>query len=282
MEGKICIYNKFGFCKYKERCRNQHCQETCEQLSGCKSIKICSKRHPKVCRRFASAKGCRFENDECAYHHPQQSKSAVNTDLNVKVEAMEIVINKMVLKIFNLETELNKIKSTTKTPEMSTKEAVKTIEQYEEENNSKKYETLHVDSEPNSARQLDKPKREKPIIEMLFNCDQCDYKCKKGTTLNKHMHTKHIEQHCKRCKETFKTAIDLVMHVAKEHSSHATMELREQTEGNTTPVIQSDKTEELPDNTKCVVCREKFQESNTLNIHEGKCTLCSILSYGDE
>ena len=30
MEGKVCIYNKFGFCKFKDTCRNQHIMQICE------------------------------------------------------------------------------------------------------------------------------------------------------------------------------------------------------------------------------------------------------------
>ena len=30
---------KFGFCKFKFNCRNQHCNDKCEDFAECKSIK---------------------------------------------------------------------------------------------------------------------------------------------------------------------------------------------------------------------------------------------------
>ena len=72
MERKVCTYNKFGFCKFKDTCRNQHIVQICEDLS-CKEIKICQKRHPKVCKRFAAEKECRFGID-CSYKHKKSEK----------------------------------------------------------------------------------------------------------------------------------------------------------------------------------------------------------------
>ena len=45
----------------------------------------------------------------------------------------------------------------------------------------------------------------------------CEYVCKKLMTLNKHKNTKHREQKCKYCEKEFRTAMELINHVAKEH-----------------------------------------------------------------
>ena len=275
MEGKVCLYHKFGFCKYKETCRNQHHQEECEALFACKSINTCHTRHPKVCKRFSSEKGCRFESKGCAYHHPDHSKPSVNTDLKEKVEAMEDKMKEMVQKIFNLETELKEMKSIKRKTEIVIKEPEQNIDKSQEKNYIKKYEKDQGESKTKSE----------PILERMFNCDQCDYKCKKETTLKKHIHTKHTQHICKRCNGKFKTSMELVMHVATEHNGNTrneTTEPKDQTQENTSLMNQTDITEELPDITKCEMCQEKVQESSTLKLHAGKCTLCAILSYGDE
>ena len=69
MEGEVCKYYKFGYCKYGEICKGKHFIEECQDLSKCKSLKKCDKRHPKCCKRFALGL-CPFEN-KCAYKHQQ-------------------------------------------------------------------------------------------------------------------------------------------------------------------------------------------------------------------
>ena len=50
-----------------------------------------------------------------------------------------------------------------------------------------------------------------------FKCEKCDYVCKKQTTMNKHVNTKHTDQKCKICEKEFRTSIELIQNVAKEH-----------------------------------------------------------------
>ena len=54
MEGEVCMYNKFGFSKFKDTCNRQHFSQICDDLSSCKEIQSCLKRHLKVCKRFAA------------------------------------------------------------------------------------------------------------------------------------------------------------------------------------------------------------------------------------
>ena len=39
MEGEVCPYRKFGYCKYKEECKRKHLEEVCDNLSNCKISK---------------------------------------------------------------------------------------------------------------------------------------------------------------------------------------------------------------------------------------------------
>ena len=50
-----------------------------------------------------------------------------------------------------------------------------------------------------------------------FKCELFDYICKKTSTLKKHINTKHTEQKCEICKMKFKTAMEIVSHIVKEH-----------------------------------------------------------------
>ena len=67
----VCKWNKFGYCKHGEMCRESHVKEICEN-SSCK-IMCCLKRHPKQCKFFTSYKRCKF--DPCAFRHVEQTDS---------------------------------------------------------------------------------------------------------------------------------------------------------------------------------------------------------------
>ena len=59
--------------------------------------------------------------------------------------------------------------------------------------------------------------KEEEISAKYFKCDHCDYKSEKLATLKKHKNTKHTVQKCKVCNKEFKTSMELVTHIAKEH-----------------------------------------------------------------
>ena len=85
--------------------------EECEHLSACKTITSCPKRHPRVCKRFTSDRGCWFEDKDCAYHHPDHYKSSLHCELRDKIEHMTLVIKGMALKINKMEIEMKEINS---------------------------------------------------------------------------------------------------------------------------------------------------------------------------
>ena len=55
---KICLKNKFGFCKYSERCFYQHVSTVCDDYK-CDVYK-CEKRHPRICRYYRDFQRCKF------------------------------------------------------------------------------------------------------------------------------------------------------------------------------------------------------------------------------
>ena len=88
MEVEVCMFGKFGFCKFKEGCKRKHFEEICESQSKFKNIKECQKRHPKPCRRFTQGNECRFKED-CAYNHTDSIQDKEKNDLKEKVENLE-------------------------------------------------------------------------------------------------------------------------------------------------------------------------------------------------
>ena len=111
MEDEECMYDKYGFCKFKEHCQRKHYKVKYEDSAGCKGAKVCQKRHPKVCKRFNSDKGCQF-GSECAYNHTDSIKSKGPTnELQKKVEVLETIVIEMAKEVIKLEAELKDIKS---------------------------------------------------------------------------------------------------------------------------------------------------------------------------
>ena len=76
MGEKVCSNQKFGFCKFKDKCINKHLKETCQDLTACVNSKNCQKRHPKGCKRHIIKGFCRF-GAGCAYHHQEKTTTIV-------------------------------------------------------------------------------------------------------------------------------------------------------------------------------------------------------------
>ena len=225
MEGEVCQFGKFGFCKFQARgCRKKHFIEVCDSLSKCNDTKICNKRHPKLCIRVHSGTGCRF-NDECAYSHKDskevEEKNEMKETLDIlqkkvqeltskvasleadKGEQLQKVVKAMSRKVLGLESQLKEMrKGSLKDGEV--KEPVLLVV-IEEKEMGAEQNTLDINcpinkrpSENNDKKVFTStPKKEKvkkaDKREKMFSCTHCGYECKKETFLNKHMVAKHNE-----------------------------------------------------------------------------------------
>ena len=79
----ICVFNKFGYCKYSDKCRKRHINETCANKTC--EVDKCLKRHPKSCWYYQEYERCKF-GEYCNYKHiKKESNSQILKDLeNVK------------------------------------------------------------------------------------------------------------------------------------------------------------------------------------------------------
>ena len=85
----ICLFNKFGYCKFRERCRKHHINEICIQ-NTCE-ILSCSQRHPKICKFFRKYGRCKFS--PCAFKHEIElsGNDHEKTDKEVKVLSEKVL-----------------------------------------------------------------------------------------------------------------------------------------------------------------------------------------------
>ena len=155
------IQPKCFFCKFGEDCQRNHNNQICVNISNCRNNK-CFKRHPKECKNFNIDGKCRLK-ERCAYQHVKQLS---NNDI---YELVGKVLARNIKEIADLTQEVNELKT-----------KVDILEKNIEIDNSLKQDT---DKQPNDI--------EKDDAKNIFQCDECDYKCKKQLTLSKHKNTKH-------------------------------------------------------------------------------------------
>ena len=117
---KVCLFNRFGYCRYQDVCRKLHVDELCE-YSSCEFSK-CILRHPKECKWYRKYKRCKF--NPCKYSHKDEigelkvdSQKAFKKISNIEkiLEERDILENKIKefeIKIDALGKEIEKLEIT--------------------------------------------------------------------------------------------------------------------------------------------------------------------------
>ena len=82
----VCQYFKYGYCKYKTRCRMTHIEEECNDKPCSEK---CNKRHPKACFYWVKFGDCKLGRN-CAYKH---EKNRDMMKLELKIEELNKKIN---------------------------------------------------------------------------------------------------------------------------------------------------------------------------------------------
>ena len=99
----ICKYNKFGFCKFLTSCRNYHVNEKCQEIS-CEN-RTCLKRHPKICKYFELYNRCKF-GEYCAFEHRENPLLKEINKLNIKCGTLEGDLNDKLNEVFDLRKKV--------------------------------------------------------------------------------------------------------------------------------------------------------------------------------
>ena len=122
----VCSFNKYGFCRYQERCRKYHEKNLCENAKCV--VRECVLRHPKFCKYLRDYGHCKF-GEWCFFSHKLSIKN-YNID-NDEIKELNDKLNDLNNKIKTCETNImdksNEIEALEK--KLSEKD---TIEQREE------------------------------------------------------------------------------------------------------------------------------------------------------
>ena len=215
MAAPICLFNKFGYCKFGQKCRKYHINEICSEKTC--DILSCNQRHPKVCNYFRNYGRCKFS--PCAYKHGNfasndlENKSREIKIISERLLALEKVIadkneeiNELGVIIENLEKKfsenniddkleafenqlMGKIEKALESFSHFMGEAASSIDDMVVELNDD-IGNITIESEDNNLlRTFDNP--------FKFKCDICEFIAKSERGLKSHKTRKH--ENCEWC-----------------------------------------------------------------------------------
>ena len=112
----ICLHQKFGHCKYGQKCRLKHVTLTCDK-ADCE-LHVCELRHPSPCRYFSLYGNCKF-GTYCSFSHIVTEKTPLGGNLEEydfrimkeKLASMEKRLDEKDAQVEILETEVDLLKS---------------------------------------------------------------------------------------------------------------------------------------------------------------------------
>ena len=140
----LCLYNKFGYCKFGERCRKHHISEICQNRSC--EINSCRQRHPKVCKYFRDFGRCKFS--PFVYKHKKTVNSGKDYDqeikfINDKMDDLQMIINDKNQQINEMSSKIHDLER-----KLETQSDVNSLfDSLEEKNFEKKFETAEKKNE---------------------------------------------------------------------------------------------------------------------------------------
>ena len=103
----ICNFNKYGYCKFSDKCRYRHVNEFCIDIDCIAST--CWQRHPRSCDYFRKYNYCKF-GQFCAYSHESNNDECDVrhdlTEMKVELEAFSIEMKEKSEEVMKLKTRI--------------------------------------------------------------------------------------------------------------------------------------------------------------------------------
>ena len=191
----ICRFNKFGYCKFGERCFRKHESRTCEN-DGC-SISDCDLRHPRKCRYFLEFHYCKF-GTFCKFSHKIEENRASKKEIDTLKNEIEKLENKIQLMNKEIEKKAMEIKKIEEEFEAEKKEKDAKIEFYRNEWHVTQmlFDQFKEDMEykygydSNAVSSEDEVENDQDMTDNTL-CSICDFKAKTTGGLKTHITKKH-------------------------------------------------------------------------------------------
>ena len=217
--GNICKYNKYGYCKFGNRCFRRHENRFCEK-EECE-VKSCSLRHPRKCRFFMEYNYCKF-GSFCRFRHEvfadAESVKEIK-QLKSDLEKLREIIVEKDDKIKLKEIKIKELEERNSYFERDTKKLKEKIEELKSEvdeiNNSRAVETMV---------HLDFVERAREKYGYDSNDEESEYESDEDTRTNNRLNfrLKKVEElrkkmKCDICDFTTKSEVGLKSHKTKKH-----------------------------------------------------------------
>ena len=250
---KICFKNKFGFCKYNERCSYQHVSTVCED-DKCDVYK-CEKRHPRICRYYRDFKWCKFTVG-CKFKHENQHEILEKLEKKIKEikcdhkeEEVAKIAENYERKLESIEIKLENQRK--EIEEKDTKIASLEIRLHELEkkfvNEKKAKERKLIDLENSIKSKSEKQTKDN------FKCEHCDYETSSERVLNIHVKRKHTNLNtnnypveCDFCDLKVNSESEMIFHLKNDHTS-------------------------TDSSLKCLDCDFYAENEISIQVHQGRC-----------
>ena len=192
MAAMQCIYFKFGFCKYGDRCRKIHVKEKCEE-SNC-IVENCSRRHQKPCKYFMMFQNCKF-GEYCEFLHTKSITAFEIESLTKRVQLLEenLLTNEEKIEISEIQRKVEHLEKENKEDKKNVAAAVKDLE----------------------ARQSQLE------VETYARCGDVEVKVR--AIIDSLKETENIQSNaCHLCRRTFGNNRSLENHIRNHHQSNIT------------------------------------------------------------
>ena len=231
----VCFFNKFGFCKYLEKCRKFHEKAVCDK-SNCE-IRECNLRHPRKCRYLREFGFCKFM-DWCKFSHEivRNTKNDDTKKLEEKLHAFENQLKKKDDKISKLESEIDDLhlkfseqkqlmsKMNKKLNVLKEKDILVQSLQEKLTNLEKKIDIIEKNVDQNVQEVVINDKAcNQPETLNDINCEKCDFIAKNEHGLKVHIKAKHTGKNkfkCYTCDFSCETKVELTEHNDIYWNSH--------------------------------------------------------------
>ena len=102
----VCLFFKYGYCKFKSNCKNKHVTQVCDDEKCVE--KKCPKRHPRNCKYMTAFGSCKL-GTACAYAHGKKNE---NDKLEQKLDQLIEIAKKKdddIDKLIKMNNEKDKI-----------------------------------------------------------------------------------------------------------------------------------------------------------------------------
>ena len=201
---KVCRHYQTGFCKFGESCRKQHVKESC-QITKC-NLKICTKRHPKVCKYFKQHQFCKF-GDSCSYRHDIFEPSGC--PLEKQLESLKATVVKMSAVICNLEEKIARLENVSileierDTLTLGDNSIQLSVPEEDREEVSTPPIALSPSTEERQVKSPLKKIREQELNLQVEKCEACEEEFDTEDDLDIHMETHGKCMFCPWCKQLF-------------------------------------------------------------------------------